>query len=187
MAKRNASRKCEQSVKIARARVILTHSILLAIKRRLTSNEDHSMKLFRAPSPSYVSFGLAVLRIAAGVVFLDHGYQKLFKMGIGGVTGFFGQIGVPLPGVMATLITLLEVFGAVAIIVGFLTRPLALAFALDMLGAILLVQLKNGFSKFELEFLLLGTSVALFLTGAGRYSLDAMIAGRGEAAEPPRM
>ena len=144
------------------------------------------MKLFRAPSPTHVSLGLAALRIATGVVFLDHGYQKLFKMGIGGVTGFFGQIGVPLPGVMATLITLLEVFGAIALIAGFLTRPLAVAFALDMLGAILLVQLKNGFSKYELEFLLFGASLALFLTGAGRYSVDAMIAGRGDTTEAER-
>jgi putative oxidoreductase len=144
------------------------------------------MKLFRAPSPGRVSLGLLVLRIASGAVFLDHRYQKMLKMGIGGVTGFFGQIGVPLPNVMATLITLLEVFGAIAIIVGFLTRPLALVFVLDMLGAILLVQLKNGFSKYELEFLLLAASLALFLTGAGRYSVDAMIAGRGEPAASGR-
>ena len=52
----------------------------------------------------------------------------------------------------------------------------------SMLGAIFLVQLKNGFSKFELEFLLLGASVALLFTGAGRYSIDAMIAGRGDRA-----
>ena len=138
--------------------------------------------LFRSPSSGQVSLGLAVLRIATGIVFLDHGYQKLFKMGIGGVTGFFGHVGVPLAGVMATLITFLEVFGAIAIIVGFLTRPLALAFVLDMLGAILLVQLKNGFSKYELEFLLCAASLALFFAGAGKYSVDAMIAGRGEPA-----
>ena len=140
------------------------------------------MKLFRSPSPGHVSLGLAVLRVATGAVFLDHGYQKLFKMGIGGVTGFFGNVGIPLPGVMATLITLLEVFGAIAIIVGFLTRPLALAFVLDMLGAILFVQIKNGFPKYELEFLLLGASLALFFAGAGRYSVDAMIAGRDPAS-----
>src|SRR5256714_15343846 len=99
------------------------------------------MKLFRAPSPGHVNLGLAVLRIATGAVFLDHGYQKLFKMGIGGGPGFFCHIGVPLPHVMATLITLLEVFGAISIIVGFLTRPPALAVVLDMLRALLLVQL----------------------------------------------
>lgn len=140
------------------------------------------MKLFRAPSASQASIGLAALRIATGIVFLNHGYQKMFKMGIGGVSGFFGHVGVPMPTVMATLITVLEVFGAVALIVGFLTRPVAVAFALDMLGAIFLVQLKNGFSKFELEFMLLAASVALIFAGAGRYSLDAIIAGRSEPA-----
>ena len=140
------------------------------------------MKLFHAPSPSQASIGLAALRIATGIVFLNHGYQKMFKMGIGGVSGFFGHVGVPMPTVMATLIMVLEVFGAVALIVGFLTRPVAVAFALDMLGAIFLVQLKNGFSKFELEFLLLSASVALIFAGAGRYSLDAIIAGRSERA-----
>jgi putative oxidoreductase len=144
------------------------------------------MRLFRAPSASQVSIGLAVLRIATGIVFLNHGYQKMFKMGIGGVSGFFGHVGVPMPTVMATLIMVLEVFGAVALIVGFLTRPVAVAFALDMLGAIFLVQLKNGFSKFELEFLLLGASVALIFAGAGRYSLDAIIAGRSEPVAKER-
>ena len=144
------------------------------------------MKLFRAPSASQASIGLAALRIATGIVFLNHGYQKMFEMGIGGVSGFFGHVGVPMPTVMATLIMVLEVFGAVALIVGFLTRPVAVAFALDMLGAIFLVQLKNGFSKFELEFLLLGASVALIFAGAGRYSLDAIIAGRSEPVAKER-
>jgi putative oxidoreductase len=127
-----------------------------------------------------VSLGLAVLRIAAGAVFLDHGYQKVFGFGFAGVTGAFTHMGVPLPGVMGPLIAVLEFLGSIALVLGFLTRPLALAFACDMLGAILLVQLKNGFSHFELEFLLLGASVALLFTGAGRFSVDALIAGRSE-------
>ncbi len=136
------------------------------------------MKLFRSPSPDSVSIGLAVLRIAVGVVFLNHGYQKLFVFGFSGVTGAFTHMGVPLPGVMGPLIALLEVFGSIALIFGFLTRPLALAFACDMLGAIFLVQLKNGFSHFELEFLLCASSVALIFSGAGRFSIDALIARR---------
>ena len=87
-------------------------------------------------------------------------------------------MGVPMPGVMGPLIAILEFFGGIALILGLLTRPLAFLFACDMLGAILLVQLKNGFSKYELEFLLLMGSVALVLTGAGMYSLDGMISRR---------
>jgi uncharacterized membrane protein YphA (DoxX/SURF4 family) len=49
-----------------------------------------------------------------------------------------------------------------------------------MLGAILLVQLKSGFSDFELEFMLLGASLALLFTGAGRFSIDSALADRQE-------
>jgi len=43
------------------------------------------MNLFRSPSSRSVSIGLAILRIAAGAVFLNHGYQKLFVFGLSGV------------------------------------------------------------------------------------------------------
>jgi putative oxidoreductase len=138
------------------------------------------MVLFRSPSPRQLSLGLAALRIAVATIFIRHGAQKLFVYGFAGVTGAFTQMGVPLPGVMGPLIGVLEFFGGIALAMGFLTRLLAVGFVLDMLGAILLVQLKRGFSGYELEFLLLGSSVALLLTGAGRFSVDALLAARQE-------
>ena len=138
------------------------------------------MSLFRSPSPRQQSLGLAALRIAVAVVFINHGRQKLFVYGFAGVTGAFTQMGVPLPGITGPFIGLLEFFGAIALLVGFLTRPIALLFFFDMLGAILLVQLKNGFSHYEFEFLLLASSLALFLTGAGSYSVDSALAARKE-------
>jgi len=142
------------------------------------------MFLFRSPSSRQLSIGLAVLRVAVAAVFINHGRQKLFVYGFAGVTGAFTQMGVPFPGLMGPLIGLLEFFGGIALLVGFLTRLLGVAFALDMLGAILLVQLKKGFSGYEFEFLLLAASVALFLTGAGRFSVDAFLAGRGKPLVP---
>ena len=136
------------------------------------------MILFRPSSSRQVSLGLAALRIAAGTIFIRHGAQKLFTFGFAGVTGAFTHMGVPLPGVTGPFIALLEFFGGIALVIGVLTRLLALGFVFDMLGAILLVQLKNGFSHYELEFLLLVSSMALFLAGAGRFSVDALIAGR---------
>lgn len=137
------------------------------------------MSIFR-PSARESNIGLAILRLATAAVFIDHGYQKLFGFGFAGVTDAFTHMGVPLPGIIGPLIALLEFFGAIALAVGFLTRPIALAFACDMLGAILLVKLKSGFSHFELEFLLLGASLALVFTGAGRLSVDAALADRQE-------
>ena len=138
------------------------------------------MIFFRSPSPRQLSLGLAVLRLAVATIFIRHGAQKLFVYGFAGVSGAFTQMGVPFPGVMGPLIGVLEFFGGIALALGFLTRLLAIGFVLDMLGAILLVQVKKGFSAYELEFLLLGSSVALVLAGAGRFSVDAMLAGRQE-------
>ncbi len=137
------------------------------------------MSFFRS-SPRQLSAGLAVFRVAVATIFIRHGAQKLFVFGFAGVTGAFTHMGVPLPGLMGPLIGVLEFFGGIALVIGLLTRLVALGFVCDMLGAILLVQLKNGFSRYELEFLLLGSSLALVLTGAGGFSVDALIAGRQE-------
>ena len=135
------------------------------------------MSLFRA-SPRQQDLGLVALRLAGATIFIRHGAQKIFTFGFAGVTGAFTQMGVPLPGVMGPLIAVLEFFGGIALLVGLLTRLVALGFVCDMLGAILLVQLKNGFGKYELEFLLLGSSLALLLMGGGRFSIDSLIADR---------
>ena len=138
------------------------------------------MSFFRSSSPRQLSLGLAALRLAVATIFIRHGAQKLFVYGFAGVTGAFTQMGVPFPGLTGPFIALLEFFGGIALVMGLLTRLVALGFVFDMLGAILLVQLKRGFSGFELEFLLLGSSLALALTGAGRFSVDALLAARQE-------
>jgi putative oxidoreductase len=140
------------------------------------------MSLFRS-SPRETSIGLAVIRIAAATVFINHGRQKLFVFGFTGVTGAFTHMGIPLPGFFGPVIGVLEFFGGIALLLGLLTRSLAIAFACDMLGAILLVKLKGGFSGFELEFLLLGASLALAFAGGGRFSVDDMRAGRKDVGD----
>jgi putative oxidoreductase len=136
------------------------------------------MFLFRSPSTRQLSLGLVLLRIAVGTIFMLHGKQKLFGMGFGGVSGMFSHMGVPLSGVMGPFVALLEFFGGIALIFGLLTRVFALGFAIDMLVAILLVQLKNGFSHYELEFLLCVSSVALLFMGGGEFAIDALLGRR---------
>jgi len=119
-----------------------------------------------------------VLRLVLGIVFLAHGYAKLFQMGIPAVGGFFGQIGIPLAMVAATIVTLLEFFGGIALILGLFVRWAALLLAVQMFVALVWVHAKNGFfltpekMGFEFALTLIAGLVALALLGAGRWSLD---------------
>ena len=134
-----------------------------------------------------VDAALAVVRIATAIIFIAHGWQKVFQFGIGGVTQGFTQMGIPLPGISAPLVAFLELVGGTLLLAGLLTRPIALLLAFDMLGAMFLVHFKNGFflpDGFEFTFILLATSLALVLAGAGAYSLDALIAKRRRTAAP---
>jgi putative oxidoreductase len=122
---------------------------------------------------------LLVLRLGLAAVFIAHGYMKLFVMKPAGVAGFFGSLGIPLPGLAAWCVTLLEFGGGIALAAGLFTRPIAALFALDMLGAIGFALLPKGFmGGYELELLLAVGSLAVALAGAGAYSVDAQLGAK---------
>ena len=130
----------------------------------------------RIGTPRQAQVALGILRIVAGVIFMAHGYQKFFIMGIDGVTGFFTQVGAPLPGITAILIATLELAGGLLLLLGVFARFIAVPLALDMLGAILLVHVRNGFfvpRGVEFVMLLLVSAIAIAIAGPGALSVDA--------------
>ena len=132
--------------------------------------------------------GLTILRVAAGATFAAHGAQKLFVYGFAGVTGAFQGMGIPFPGVTGPLTGLVEFFGGLALVVGLLTRLASFGLAVTMLGAIALVHLAVGFfgpNGAEYPLTLLAVTVALAFTGAGPFSLDALIASRRQPRAVP--
>jgi putative oxidoreductase len=128
------------------------------------------------------SCGITVLRVVVGIVFLAHGWQKLFGFGFHGVAGFFAGAGIPLPFVSGVIVTLVEFIGGAALVLGLLTRWAAALNAFDMLVAILLVHMKNGFFDqnhgVEFPLTLLAACIALTMLGPGSLSVDGALSKR---------
>ena len=125
--------------------------------------------------------GLAVLRIITGTIFAAHGAQKLFVYGFEGVAGGFANMGIPFPTLVGPMVGLLEFVGGLALITGLLTRLAGTGLAINMLGAFLLVHLPAGFfmpDGYEFVLLLGASALTLTVSGAGRYSIDALIGRR---------
>ncbi|MBA3853447.1 MAG: hypothetical protein C0503_03470 [Gemmatimonas sp.] len=124
---------------------------------------------------------LATLRVAIGGIFAAHGAQKLFVYGIEGVSGAFGGMGIPMPGITGPLTGVVELFAGLALAFGLMTRLAGFGLAVIMLGAISMVHIGAGFwapNGVEFPLALMAGATTLALAGAGRYSLDAVIATR---------
>ena len=127
------------------------------------------------------SWGWALLlgRLILGVIFFAHGYQKFFEIGVENVAGFFQGVGIPAPLLFAWVVSLVEFFGGIALILGIFTRWAALGFAIVMLVAIFTVKLPVGLiappekgAGYELDLALLGLALMLLLAGPGPLSLE---------------
>jgi putative oxidoreductase len=113
-----------------------------------------------------------ILRLVLGAVMLAHGFPKV--TGFAGTAGFFASAGVPAPTLAAAYAAAVEVGGGVLILLGIAVDIVGLLFAIDMLGAIIFVHIKNGFTAqggYEFPLILLAASLAVALAGPGAYSM----------------
>jgi putative oxidoreductase len=122
--------------------------------------------------------GLGILRIVVGVIFIAHGWGKVFG-GIGDTAGFFGSIGIPVPTLAAWAIGLLETGGGAVLLLGLFVTPLAVLLMLHMLTGIFLVHIPNGFfvigpgaGGYEFNLLLVAALFTLIMAGAGNWALQ---------------
>ncbi|SEG84653.1 putative oxidoreductase [Nonomuraea solani] len=129
---------------------------------------------------------LLLARIAIGVIFLVHGYQKFATMGIAGTTKFFESAGIPLAGVAAPAVAVLEVAGGLALILGVALPIVGTLLALNMVGAIVFVHAANGFAAgeggYEFVLALAAASLAIGFTGGGALALDNVLGRRRATA-----
>lgn len=138
-------------------------------------------RLMPLPTPVR-EWGLLVARVVLGVVLVAHGWQKFTEWGIAGTTASFQEMGVPAPPVSALVASIVELGGGVLLILGLFTTVAGVLVALNMLGAVLFVHAPHGVfvagNGWELVAVIGVASLVFALVGAGRISLDALIAGR---------
>lgn len=155
-------------------------------------------------------FAALLLRVAVGLIFIPHGYSKVF--GKGGVAAFASDLpSYHIPTFLGYIAAYAEFFGAILLIAGLLTRVDAFLLACTMAVAVAVVQLPDAMNDvppggnhffvamkaIEMPLALFAAAGALVLIGGGMFSLDRVlkieerVAGRrsrehlgGEAQRP---
>jgi putative oxidoreductase len=130
------------------------------------------------------------IRLILGVGFMVHGWAK-WNRGPAVFAELLKQAHVPLPLATAWLVTLLEIFGGLALLMGAFVAIVSIPMIFSMLGAMFTVNIKYGFSAvntigltpegpqlgppgYEINLLYIAGLLALILGGAGPLSIDAL-------------
>ncbi len=117
-------------------------------------------------------FAPLFLRLGLGIIFIYHGYSKVFGEGAN-LGSSWNSAGMP--ALTQILVSWGELIGGLAILLGFLTELAAFGIIIIMMGAILVVHGKNGFSMmnqgFEYNFALISMCLALIASGPGRFKI----------------
>ena len=123
-----------------------------------------------------------ISRLLMMVLFINFGAQKLFDYSA--TVGYFVHQGVPLPYVATPIAIIMELGVGIAIALGLFVRPLAILLAIYTLATGLLGHpfwSMAGADQFEAEInffknvSIMSGLFLLYITGAGRFSLDQML------------
>ncbi len=120
-------------------------------------------------------FGLFILRLAMGILFIAHAALKIFVVTPAGTVKFFAMLGLP-PGV-AYFIMALEVVGGFALVLGVYARWFAVPLLGDLVGGIVLVTFQHGFffnakgGGWEFPAIWAVGLITLILAGDGAWAL----------------
>ena len=132
---------------------------------------------------------ILIARILLALLFLIFGWGKL--TGYSGTVAYMTQSGVPLPTIATLVALVVEFFVAIAVILGVWTRPLAVVLALYTLASAFIghpfwtMEGADRYANtinFYKNVSIMGGFFLLYVTGAGKYSVDARL---GLTAAPP--
>lgn len=133
-------------------------------------------KLFSFEKNSNLTdIGLLVLRLVfAFTMIYSHGWGKMLKLFGAEPIQFADTFGIG-PAATLALVVFAEVICSFLIGLGLATRAAAIPLIITMLVAVFIIHGDDPFKKQEFALLYLIPYVLLLLSGAGRYSVDAII------------
>ena len=125
----------------------------------------------------YTPYLALLLRVVVGASLVMHGYPKLKNPQA--TLKWTGDLGVPAAATVAVIV--LEFFGGIALILGFLVPIVAFFIALEMIGNIALKKTKmkapyligENAAAYETDALYILLAVTMIVLGAGAFSLSA--------------
>lgn len=124
---------------------------------------------------AYEQLAPLILRLAVGIIFIAHGYPKLFK-NFSATAQFFESVNIKPAKLFVAVVGLTEFFGGIALILGFFTQIAALLIGVIMLVAIVYVK-KIKFKQklvegYEFDLILLAATLTLIFLGPGAFAID---------------
>ncbi|PKR80426.1 DoxX family protein [Brumimicrobium salinarum] len=125
---------------------------------------------------SNVNLALLILRVTIGILMLTHGIGKFEKLFLSeGPIQFADPLGI---GAVASLVLVVfaEVFCSILLIFGLGTRIASITLFINMIIIAFIVHINDGFGKQEFALLYALPYLTITLIGAGKYSLDYLIA-----------
>ncbi len=115
-----------------------------------------------------------LLRVLCGAILLPPGWHKLTGPLFESDVALFRRLGFEPAVPLMWFITALELVGGACLIIGFLTRPIALMVAVEMLVIAIAVDIPSG-RGYSFALLWAAVALSIFLRGGGKWSVDRWI------------
>lgn len=150
--------------------------------------------IFSPAAKNYRQVAPLILRVAIGFGFIAHGWAKLTR-GPEAFAKLLTVLHLPAPQLMAWVTTITEVLGGLVLLAGAFVSIVSIPLICTMLVAMFTIHIHYGFSAvktigitaagpqfgppgYEINILYIAGLVSLIITGAGRLSIDAVMAKR---------
>lgn len=127
----------------------------------------------------------ALCRVTTGVLFASTGWGKIHNLAK--VTGFFTDLGIPMPGLNAVVVSYSELVCGALLVVGLASRLATIPLIVSMAVALLTAKAADIHGLPDLfgavEFTYLALLVVIAVAGPGALSLDRVLSRRLDARE----